>query len=138
MACKALEALILRLYMDGRGKGPVRIDEAKYYLSDLIEEQKKQVLTSASIVKAVAGFYGLPINDVLGRSQSRECALPRQIAMYLCRNLMKMPYMKIGRYFSRNHSTVITSIRQISQSMEKSNKELLGAVACITKQLRMS
>ena len=75
------------------------------------------------------------MNDVLGKSQSRDCALPRQVAMHLCRELLNMPYTKIGELFTRNHSTVMTSCRQVKNSLTSKSSDVQQSIAQIQHSL---
>lgn len=76
------------------------------------------------IIASVASIYGIRQEDLLGKSQSQDCSLPRQIAMYLCRHELRLPFQGIGSIFSRDHSTVMTGIKQIEKRLEASDREL--------------
>lgn len=136
---KALEALVLRSHMSkGEGKlsrAALTAPMAENLLSDLIQAEKKGALTPDKIIQTVAEFYGIRSEDVLSKSQSRECVLPRQMAMYLCRQKLKMAYMKIGDLFVRDHSTVMSSIRQIKKALEKEGSEIPAALNAVSKKL---
>jgi chromosomal replication initiator protein len=92
---------------------------AEKLLRDLLEKEAENALTPERIVKSVAARYGITSEDILGKSQMKGVALPRQIAMYLCREKLKLPYQKIGDIFGRDHSTVMSSIKQIQKSVEE-------------------
>jgi len=83
----------------------------------------------------VAEYYGLQIDDILSKSQRRQHALPRQISMHLCRTQLKLPYIKIADIFSRDHSTVMTSIKQIEKSLEAKSGEITSSINSIKKSL---
>ncbi|EPP29699.1 istB-like ATP binding family protein, partial [Chlamydia psittaci 84-8471/1] len=85
------------------------------------------------IVRAVAKYYGVSPESILGRSQSREYVLPRQVAMYLCRQKLSLSYVRIGDVFSRDHSTVISSIRAISQKVEEGGHDISIATQDLMK-----
>lgn len=105
------------------------------WLSSLIQEQAKKALSSEAILKAVARHFDIDIDDLQGRSQTQEHASARQIAMYLCRNLLHLPYVKIAGIFSRDHSTVMTSVKLIDKKSHD-HPAIKEAVAEITKTLR--
>ncbi|CCB86198.1 MULTISPECIES: DnaA ATPase domain-containing protein [Parachlamydia] len=139
---KALEALILRSHLNLKGTSITTnpnpsIMQVKQYLADLIKEEEQTALTPHKIVQAVAEFYGIRTEDILGKAQSRDCALPRQIAMYLCRNQLKIPYMKIGDLFTRDHSTVMSSVKLIHKGIEQDKPDLSGSVSAILKKLKV-
>lgn len=103
----------------------------------MLEATEHVRLTPLGIVRAVANYYSISVESILGRSQSREFVLPRQVSMYLCRNKLSLSYSHIGDVFSRDHSTVIASIRLISQKVETEKDHAISVAVqelmrCIT------
>lgn len=94
-------------------------------IQELIDRDLESSLTPEKILEFVADIFGIKVEDILSKSQSREIVLPRQIAMYLLRKELKMPFIKIGTIFSRDHSTVMSSIKQIDKGIESQDKDLL-------------
>jgi chromosomal replication initiator protein len=131
---RALKALVLRQHLGGTLQS-FDLVTVQHLLGDLIDVERQEVLTSSTLIRTVANFYGVPQKDILGKSQSRECALPRQVAMHLCRNLLNMPFMTIGDLFSRNHSTVMTSVRQIQKKLDGKDKAIEAAVSGIRQKI---
>jgi chromosomal replication initiator protein len=130
----ALEALVLRCHLEEdarhtRNSALFRIEFAQRMLADLVAQEQKNALSPDKIISAVSAKYGIREGDLLSKSQSQECSLPRQIAMYLCREELRLPFQTIGRIFSRDHSTVMTSIRQIEKKLETSDKELFFSLS---------
>lgn len=138
---KALEALILRSHLNqNNGKsmqGPLSVAMAKQLLGDLLLEEEKAVLTPERIVQIVAEYFGLKPEDIFGRTQTRNCVLPRQISMHLCRTQLEMPFMKIGDIFGKDHSTVISSVKNIQASLDKDDHEIGSAFRAIMKRIHM-
>lgn len=121
----ALESLILGTHLDKVDTShPLPLNTVKDQLTRLYEEENKAKLTPDRILQMISDIFGLKIEDITGKSQSRECVLPRQIAMYILRNELKLPYMKIGRVFSRDHSTVMSSIKLIKKGLEAKDQEI--------------
>lgn len=134
---KGLEALVLRLHLDAKHSiTALSVTATKALLIDLIEEEQKTAITPQKIIQAVAEQYGIRTEDILGKAQTRECALPRQLAMHLCREQLKMPFMKIGDLFSRDHSTVMSSVKSIQKSLEQDDREISGICHIILKKLQ--
>ena len=130
----ALEAMVLRCHMGGevrhkRSSLSIDKESAKKMLSDLIAQEIKIALTPDIIIGSVSAFYGIRSEDLLGKAQNQEYSFPRQIAMYLCRLELRLPFQHIGRIFSRDHSTVMTSIKQIEKKLESSDGELIQALS---------
>lgn len=139
---RAFDALVLRTHLNkGLGKPatlPIPLKTAQSYLNDLIQEEEKAVLTPSKIIKTVAEYYGIRMDDILSKSQAREFALPRQIAMHLCRQELNLPFMKIGDLFARDHSTVMASVKQVQNGIETKNHEITGSVKAILDLLDSS
>lgn len=135
---KALEALVLRLHIDARHPiSSLTVPTIKTLLSDLIIEEKQSAITPERIVQAVAEHYGLRLEDILGKSQKRDCVLPRQLAMHFCREKLKMPYIKIGEFFSRDHSTVMSGIKQIQKALDQDDREMAASFHTIQKKIQI-
>lgn len=135
---KALEALVLRLHIDARHPiSSLTVPTIKTLLSDLIIEEKQSAITPERIIQAVAEHYGLRLEDILGKSQKRDCVLPRQLAMHFCREKLKMPYIKIGEFFSRDHSTVMSGIKQIQKALDQDDREMAASFHTIQKKIQI-
>lgn len=133
---RALEALILRAHM-GKHKTPseqLSIEGVSFILADLLNAEKETALTTEKLVHATAEVFGIRVDEILGKSQSQECVVPRQIGMYLCRMELKIPFLKIGSLFGRDHSTVMTSVKQIQKRLETGDKELRYSIADILQK----
>ena len=130
---RALEALILRwhfeknLHLTEDSSTPDK-KTAEKMLSDLILQEQKTAPCPEKIITAVSSIYGIRKEDLIGKSQSHEYSLPRQIAMYLCRTELKLPFQTIGKIFKRDHSTVMTSIKQVERKIENFDQELLSSI----------
>jgi chromosomal replication initiator protein len=128
---RSLEALCLR----AEDKQQITIPIIKALLRDLLMREKRELLTPDKIVKYVSKFYDLQAKDILGKSQTQECALPRQMAMFLCRKRLNMPFSKIGDYFSRDHSTVMTSVKSLDKKTKSGDSEASSALAAINRKI---
>lgn len=137
---RALEALILRCHLENDARlrrDPQLIDRvmATNMLADLIAQEQKVALTPKKIIATVCFHYDICDEDLLGKSQSQEYTFPRQVAMYLCRTELKLPYQSIGQIFNRDHSTVMTSIKLITKKIDEVDKELLFTLSEIQRNL---
>lgn len=136
----SLDALALRAHMNKHlSKTPsnhLTVILVKQILADLLLEQHEAALTPPRILQHVAEFFGIRTEDILGKAQTRDCVLPRQISMYFCRNELKLPYLRIGELFSRDHSTVMSSVKQIQKGVESDNEEIQVPCRAIMKKMR--
>lgn len=103
------------------------------WIAPLLEELKRKALTPAKIIQITAETFEIRADDILGRSQNQECSLPRQVAMYLCRSVLKMPFLKIAEIFSRDHSTVMTSVKNIEKKIGEHDEVLLSTLNSIKR-----
>ena len=86
---------------------------AQDVLKNILDHEEKAV-TIEIIQKFVADYYQLKLAELKSRNNSKSVAIPRQVAMYLCKNLTHASLPEIGRSFGgKHHSTVIHSIRKI-------------------------
>jgi chromosomal replication initiator protein len=92
---------------------------AQEVLKNIIDHDEKAV-TIEIIQKYVADYYNLKLVDLKSRNNSKSIAMPRQIAMYLCKSLTHASLPEIGRSFGgKHHSTVIHSIRKVDDLRKK-------------------
>ncbi len=92
---------------------------AQEVLRNIIDHEEKAV-TIEVIQKYVAEYYNLKLVDLKSRNNSKSIAMPRQIAMYLCKSLTHASLPEIGRSFGgKHHSTVIHSIRKVEDLRKK-------------------
>ncbi|MCH9621903.1 MAG: Chromosomal replication initiator protein DnaA [Chlamydiia bacterium] len=108
---------------------------AKPILDKLIRQRLLDELNSDKILEEIAKVFGIRVVDMQSKAQTRDCVLPRQFAMFFLRHELKMPFMKIGHIFKKDHSTVMTSIRQIENQAEKNHEETLYYINAISTSL---
>ena len=93
---------------------------AEEALKDIISDNKPKPITSDLIQEVVASHFDLKVEDFKSRKRNRPIAYPRQIAMYICRELTDLSLPKIGDEFGgRDHTTVIHAYDKISQEIEE-------------------
>lgn len=138
---KALEALVLRAHLskpDARvPSGQLSIPFVKNVIADLILEEQQNALTPTKIIHCVAENFGIRSDDILGKAQSRDCVLPRQLSMFFCRKELKLPYTKIGDLFQKDHSTVMSSVKAIQKSIDDNSNDVMAAFLAIQKKLQV-
>ena len=118
---RELEGSLIRLiaYASLTGK-QLTIELAHDVLKNVIDHDEKAV-TIEQIQKFVADYYQMKPAEIRSRNNSKSVAMPRQIAMYLCKALTHASLPEIGRSFGgKHHSTVIHSIKKIEEMRKKS------------------
>ena len=74
------------------------------------------------IQEIVASYFKIKITDLRAKKRTRNLAFPRQIAMYLCRELTDTSLPQIGNFFGRDHTTVIHACDKITKERNEDNK----------------
>jgi chromosomal replication initiator protein len=112
---RELEGSLVRLTALSSLKGAsINLMLAQEALKNIVEEEERAI-TIETIQKVVADFYNLKVADLKSKTNSRNIAVPRQIAMYLCKQLTKASLPEIGREFGgKHHTTVLHSINKIN------------------------
>jgi len=110
------------------------VPECKIILKDLISDRVK-LINIDNIQKIVASFFHISLQDMLSPRRSRSLARPRQIAMYLTKNLTSKSLPDIGREFSnRDHTTVIHSVKTINK-LKQQDEEIGKAIEKIKNKI---
>jgi len=113
---RELEGSLIRLiaYASLTGRG-LTLDLAQEVLRNVLDHDEKAI-TIEQIQKFVAEYYQLKLADLKSRNNSKSIAMPRQVAMYLCKALTHASLPEIGRSFGgKHHSTVIHSIKKVEE-----------------------
>ncbi len=95
---------------------PITLDLVRDALPDLLRANERRV-TPEAIQKAVTAYYGLRRGDLLSPRRDRRIVGPRQVAMWLCKQLTTMSLPDIGNHFNRDHSTVVHSARRVDDRL---------------------
>lgn len=94
---------------------PITVETAKKVLSDMGNDIKTRTITYEGIIKVVADHYNVKQDELFNKKRTQNIAFPRQVAMYLCRELADLSYPRIGELFGgRDHTTVIHAYEKIS------------------------
>ena len=107
-------------------------DMVKEVLGDIIVHN--QSLTPETIRDFIAGQFKLTTVDLLSKSRKKIITFPRQISMYFSRKYTEKGLNEIGKAFNRDHSTVVHSIRVITDSINR-NGSVRGQVDLLDKKL---
>jgi chromosomal replication initiator protein len=113
---RELEGALVKLFAySSLTETPISIAMAKQILKHLVEKQERRV-TIEAVQKAVAERYGLKLSQLKEKSNRKEIVVPRQVAMFLVKELTKASLPEIGRAFGgKHHTTVIHSIARTTE-----------------------
>src|SRR5712691_5518547 len=117
---RELEGSLIRLIAYASLTGQeITLPLAQEVLKNILDHEEK-VVTIEFIQKFVADYYNLKLVELKSRNNSKSIAMPRQVAMYLCKSLTRASLPEIGRSFGgKHHSTVIHSIRKVEDMRKK-------------------
>ena len=114
---------------------PLTTDVVRQALFDILPEERET--TPPDIIRFVAQHYGIRVSDIKGRNNRRSIALPRQVSMYLIRNLLELSFPEIGRLFSKHHSTAMYAVETIGK-MRRSNPDFDATLTSFTDHFSVS
>jgi chromosomal replication initiator protein len=131
----ALIRLTARASLDGMDPSEIDIGYAKEILKDIIADDRRAI-TSETVIRAVAGYFSLKPSQLKSKNNSRRIARPRQVAMYICKEVTSLSLPQIGKDFGgKHHTTVLHSIRKIEE-LRKKNSEVSEAISKILNSFR--
>jgi chromosomal replication initiator protein len=131
---RELEGYLNRIivYCTLTGQSPT-LDTVRAALSSLLPDERH--VTPAEIIRFVAHHYGVKVADLKGRDNRRSIAFPRQIAIYLIREILNLSYPEIGKVFNKHHSTIIYSVDAITKE-RLSNPSLDATLTSFVENFR--
>ncbi len=133
---RRLEGALIKIssYAALTGK-PLDLATAEHLLKDVLMEEAQNRLNIEGIQKRVADHYQIRHSDMTSKRRPNAIAFPRQIAMYLCRQLPRHSLQEIGEAFGgRDHGTVIHAVKTVENMMEQDNS-VRGSVDFLKAQL---
>ena len=98
---------------------PITIEMTRKLLQSMLNHEHKEPVSITGIQKNVAEYFDVRLADMTSTQRSQSVALPRQVAMYLCRTLTSSSLPEIGMAFGKTHATVLHACRQINKRIEK-------------------
>lgn len=113
----------------------LNVHVASVALKDMLPDNGPQIITPFIIREAVASYYGLAEETLCAKRKDQQVALPRQVAMYLCRSMTDWSLPRIGDVFGgRNHTTVMHAIEKITEKV-KNDAAMASSIEDIKKRL---
>ena len=118
---RELEGVLNKILFYQESKGG---DIDKKTAEEIIEKSTQNFarrISDDQVLKVVASFYSVQIEDLIGRSRKKEMVEPRQVCMYLLRDVLRMSYPYIGEKLGRDHTTVIHSFEKVNHEINKNS-----------------
>ena len=115
----------------------ITYDKCVQALMPILPQKGQKLITIELIQEKVAMAHDLTVGDLCSQRRSRDVTVPRQIAMYLCREMTDASLLKIGKSFGRDHSTVIHAHKEIAGTLRTSaDAEVAFQVKRIINELK--
>jgi chromosomal replication initiator protein len=133
---RALEGALVRAvsYASLTGRD-LTLATLKELLKSSMEQQRTEELTFDAIQRAVAEHFDVRLADMSSQRRQRSVAMPRQVAMYLCRRMTRASLPEIASSFSKTHATVLHAHRAVTSRMDV-DARLREDVSAISNKLR--
>ena len=110
------------------------LDSLRYLLRDILDKEKEEELTFDKIKRTVAEYYDIRMADMSSKHRPRNIAVPRQIAMYLCRRMTRASLLDIANAFEKTHATILYAYKSIDNRLDV-DSNLRQAVMRISQKL---
>ncbi len=113
----------------------ITLEMSKEALNKIIKETKHQIISIESIQKSVATLYNIKVSDLKSKRRYQNIAIPRQVAMFLCRKYGNFSFPEIGnRFGGKDHSTAIHAFKKVEKGLQE-NPELKRTVKALKHKL---
>ena len=111
---------------------------AEEALKDVIYPNKPKEITPTLIINVVAEHFGVKAEDITSKKRNSEFVQPRQVVMYLCRELTDTSFTNIGKLLGKkDHTTIIHGVNKVAAEIQ-TNEELRNKIDIITKKINPS
>lgn len=134
---RELEGALIRVTAFSSLSGqPVTLRSAQEILRDFVTGKNSREITPKMIIEFTAKYFGIQAEEIMSADRSRTVVGPRQVAMYLCRELTDLSLPKVGEAFGgRDHTTVMHAVKKIAKSMNE-DSATYDSVTEITNDIR--
>ncbi len=121
--------------MTAFGNPDITLSDVKSLLENHFSAGALKKITVEAVQHEVEQYYQVSHADLIGTKRSRNIAYARHVAIYLCRQMIDIPYNDIGKRFNRDHSTIMSSVEKIEKKTKES-RELQEELEIIIKNIR--
>jgi len=121
---RELEGAYIQVLTYAKAQGlPLTVETAAASLGQSVREKLLKNVNMNEVLKAVCVYYSVKASDIKGERRHKELVVPRQIAMYLMKEMTRTPFMSIGEFLGgRDHTTIMHGVEKISEDIKKQEK----------------
>ena len=116
---RELEGILKKIVFYEERKQTEMTEKVAEDIIDKATQNLTKRVNDAQILKAVAEFFHISVEDLMSHNRRKEVVEPRQIAIYLLRDISELSYPYIGEKLGRDHTTAIHSYEKINQEINK-------------------
>ncbi len=114
---------------------PISLELAKDILKDMVKEIYGRITPDSILIK-VGGYFGISKEDLKKKKRTKTLVVPRQVAMYLIRELTELSLPEIGSFFgAKHHTTILYACKKVRQNLKK-NVKLKLAVNTLAQEIK--
>lgn len=123
---RELEGAFLQVITYARTMGQeANIDAAKFVLGNSLIKQEEKNIRPTKVIQEIAKFYNIEIREIKGKRRTKDVVIPRQICMYLLKEINQLTYINIGEILgNRDHTTIMHGAEKIKKEVEEGNFRL--------------
>lgn len=134
---RELEGALKRIYLYRTlSNKPITEEFAVEALRDFFSHAEESALSNELVLNEVSRYFNFPKEELLSKKRTKECAYIRQIAMYLCREIVGSSLKDVGNFFGkRDHSTVMHACDKIHKELQQDG-ELKHTIMDLTKNIK--
>ena len=127
----------LSAYSKVKSEKEVTKETVDYVITKYVSvKEEEKTVTPKMIIEAVAKLFRVNEDDIVSKRKTKEIVVPRQVSIYLCKNLTELSFNKIGDYFGgKDHSTVMHAVKKVEYYIEN-DPEIKEKVSTLTKDLK--
>jgi chromosomal replication initiator protein len=116
----------------------INLSVAQEAIKDILTKKNTKTITCEAIIDEVGSFYHISSSDIIGKKRTNEISNPRQIAMFITREITDLSLPGIGQVFGgRDHTTVLHAINKVEKDMGK-DPRLKQIISDLMKNLKES
>ncbi|MBQ0110939.1 MAG: chromosomal replication initiator protein DnaA, partial [Oscillospiraceae bacterium] len=120
MNTRQLEGVVkkLKIYISLQNKIP-NIAIAQKFIKEIANDKNIEPIKVDQIISAVSAEYGISESDIISKRKTAPVVFARQVAMYITKELTELSYDKIGKFFDRDHTTVLYNVEKIEHYLKE-------------------
>ena len=134
---RELEGALIRVsaFANLTGQG-IDLSLAEHVIKDLVPNDESALISAQTIMHVVSTYFDVTIDELCGRNRSKVLVMPRQIAMYLCRELTDLSLPRIGQEFGgKDHTTVMHAVKKVTKELVE-KRHIYNQVTELTTRIK--